>query len=172
MNETDFAEQPTARFLKIVLAVDDSMGDDTSGDNDIIAYGKWNIPATNSEGQLILGGDNPDDLPSWPAGCNTDLANDFFGTLAIRRQEIMEGRPHCYLEIVCTLPVWRGHGAAGKIVEWGTAKADEMGMECYVEAGPGLQEWYGSFGFEKVGEFEPKGLAGHVERFMVRKMKH
>lgn len=131
MNVEDFAEQPSARFLKVVdvsqptdifsagqppdgLSVANGDG---SGSAKLIAYGKWNVPTRSpTTGELVSGGDDPDAIHEgiWPEGGDRELATEFFGELARRRRRIMgaergEGlRPHAYLEIVCTLPEYQG----------------------------------------------------------------
>lgn len=101
MNTTDFATQPTARFLKVVDST-------LAPGQQIISWGKWHVPIVENDGGVIGGGDDADNLPQWHGGGDAELAYEFFGELARRREKIMAGRPHCYLEIVATLPKHQG----------------------------------------------------------------
>ena len=80
-NIDDMRNQPSARFLKV------HDGPRT------IAYAKWNVPIIRGD-ETILGGDHPDQMPSWPQDADVELCDDFFGELAKQRQTIMENRPH------------------------------------------------------------------------------
>ena len=92
-NVADQANQPAANFIKIVD--DDVRGE--GGEEKIVAYAKWNIPPTAPDGILVGGGggDDPDDLQTWPEGANVLLCEKFFGTLARRRREIMGEGAYC-----------------------------------------------------------------------------
>jgi GNAT superfamily N-acetyltransferase len=169
-NHGEFSEA-TSHFL---VLVDPALPEATSASDmgPIVAYAKWNSPLLSASGELVAGGgDDPDAMPDWPAGGDAELANEFFGHLAQRRKAIMGHRPHWYLEIVATLPEYRGRGLAGRLIDWGVQRADEMGLECYLEAGPGLVGFYGRWGFVIEESFEPMALKGHTECLMKRPSK-
>ncbi|KAH8679670.1 acetyltransferase-like protein [Tricladium varicosporioides] len=120
------------------------------------------------------------DLPEWPEGADTEIANQFFGSLFKRHAEIMKDKKHWYLELLATRPEYQGKGAAGKLLRWGIEKVDEEGVEAYLEASPDGKPIYEYLGFEEVDrlvvELEGKGEAAlgekeFVECFMVRKRK-
>ena len=92
-NTDDQANQPAANYIKVV----DDDGNDKGSAEKIVAYAKWNIPPTAPDGSLIGGGggDDPDDMPTWPEGANVELCAKFFGTLARRRTEIMGQGAYC-----------------------------------------------------------------------------
>ena len=71
------------------------------------------------------------------------------------------------LEIIATLPEYQGKGAAGQMLRWGTGRADELGVPCYLEANVKGRPIYERFGFRVVGEFVLEDI-GHTEYFMVR----
>ena len=159
-NASEF-EQTTAHYLKVV--------DSSVPENPIlVAYGKWNTPVVK-DGRLHAGGDDPDEIPVWPDGGDKELATEFFGELARRRQAIMGERPHCYLEIVATLPQHQRRGAAARVMQWGCDWADREGLECYLEAGPDLVLFYARYGFQVVESFAPPRMPDHTESFMIRK---
>ncbi|KAH6683874.1 acyl-CoA N-acyltransferase [Halenospora varia] len=136
-----------------------------------VAFAKWEDPTAPAP---TLG------LIEWPEGADTQIANHFFGSLFKRHAEIMEGKKHWYLEILGTRPEYQGKGAAGRLLRWGIGKADEEGVEVYLEASPDGKPIYEYLGFEEVDrlivQLEGKGegvLADKefVECFMVRRGK-
>lgn len=136
----------------------------------IIAFGKWNIPSSKPLSA---------DLPQWPEGADVEVANHFFGNLFRHRMQIMGDRRHYYLEIIATRPEWQGKGAAGKLMRWGLELADRDGVEAYLEASPDGKPIYEHFGFEErdrlVVDLEAKenalGEKEFVEVMMVRQAK-
>ncbi len=61
---------------------------------EIVAFAKWNAPS---------GKPLETTLPEWPAGCDVELANHFFGSLSRAQKRIMgERRRHWYLELIAT----------------------------------------------------------------------
>lgn len=147
---------PNAHFICIY--------DSDSTDQKVIAYGKWNSP------EAVI----DTNLPTWPEGADLEVAEIFFGGLVRTHEKLMRGRKHWYLEFVATLPEYQGKGAAGKILRWGIAKADDEGTEAYLEASPDGKPIYEHLGFKEVDrlvvELEGKGLeeTEFVECFMVR----
>ncbi|KAI5290176.1 hypothetical protein KEM52_000543 [Ascosphaera acerosa] len=45
-----------------------------------------------------------------------------------------EGQAHAYLNVAFTIPSARRTGVATRLLEWGVRRADELGLECYLEA--------------------------------------
>ena len=86
--------------------------------------------------------------------------------------------PLCYLltnldadlEIIATLLEYRGRGLAGQMITWGIERADELGVQCYLDANPLGRPIYEKYGFRVVGDFTLEEI-GHVEYFMVRDAK-
>ncbi|EPE30171.1 Acyl-CoA N-acyltransferases (Nat) [Glarea lozoyensis ATCC 20868] len=130
-----------------------------------IAYSKWNSPTDKR-----LPG--PEDLPQWPEGSDAELANHFFGTLVSKRKENMGERKHWYLELLATRPEWQGKGAGSKMLKWGLGKADEEGLEAYLEASPAGKRLYEKMGFKEIGRLvvpsKKEGGEDFVECFMLR----
>ncbi|KAI1919548.1 hypothetical protein LOZ12_000415 [Ophidiomyces ophidiicola] len=62
-------------------------------------------------------------------------------------------RPHLYLHIAFTLPEYRGHGVARMFIQWGTQKADAMGLECWLDASDNGRPVYPKYGFIEVLDF-------------------
>jgi ribosomal protein S18 acetylase RimI-like enzyme len=130
-----------------------------------IAYSKWNSPTSKK-----LPG--PEDLPEWPEGSDVELANHFFGTLVSKRRENMGERKHWYLELLATRPEWHGKGAGSQLLRWGLERADEEGLEAYIEASPAGKSLYEKKGYREIGRLvipaKEKGGEDFVECFMLR----
>lgn len=56
-------------------------------------------------------------------------------------------------KIVNLLPEFRRRGAASLVMEWGTKKADELGMDSFVESTEIAVPLYEKHGFVKVDHF-------------------
>ena len=82
----------STKFLKVVETAE-------SGEETIIAWAKWETPFTNQKGEVEVGGDKPDDMPTWPPGADKELCDEFFGALAVTRDKLLRSRPH-----YCSLP--------------------------------------------------------------------
>jgi len=132
---------------------------DTSAPNSpIIAFAKWSAPQENKRHSLP----NP-----WPIDTDPDFANMFFGQLEDQKMQVMGDRPHWYLMLIGTSPEYQGKGAAGKLIRYGLEKADEQGVEAYLEASPEGVPIYSHFGFKEVDRLSV--LDGKfVELFMLR----
>lgn len=82
----------------------------------------------------------------------------------------MRERKHWYLELIATKPEWQRKGAAGSLIRWGLERADEEGVETYLEASPVGKGLYEYFGFEERGRLVIPVVDGEdfVECMMVR----
>ena len=64
-------------------------------------------------------------------------------------------RPNLYIQVleICFVePQYRRHGAGSLLVRWGTDKADEMGLEAFVESTDDGKPLYAKHGFEYINE--------------------
>jgi GNAT superfamily N-acetyltransferase len=104
----------------------------------VVAFAKWNSPSAPPPS---------DELQTWPIGSDSALANHFFGNLLKKHKEIMGERKHWYLELVAARPDYQGKGAAGQLLRWGLERADEDGVETFLEASPDGRPIYEHFGF-------------------------
>ncbi|KAK3942467.1 acyl-CoA N-acyltransferase [Diplogelasinospora grovesii] len=148
---------------------------DEDGEGVFVGFAKWNyIPADTVLPPL------PDD-DAWPA--EPKLATYFFGMLNERHAGIMGGREHWYLELVCTKPEYMGRGAGKLLVNWGCQRADERGVEAYLDSTPdasarGVYEKFGfrtveSASFDEGRALEVDGVqGGYVTCFMLRSPMH
>jgi len=147
---------PNSHFLCVI---------DTSLPNSPpIAYGKWNSPSTPLP--------DPSDLPVWPA--NQKIGDHFFRSLMQNHIDIMGERKHWYLEILATKQEYQGKGAGSMILKWGLQKADEDGVESFLEASPAGLPIYERYGWKERGrlvidlEGKVEQQSEFVEVFMVR----
>lgn len=66
------------------------------------------------------------------------------------KRSILETRSHYVLDTLVTLPNHERRGAGSMLVRWGTERADEAGVEAYLEASPMGAPMYAKHGFEPV----------------------
>jgi GNAT superfamily N-acetyltransferase len=72
-----------------------------------------------------------------------------------------------------TDPAFQGRGAGGMLIEWGTKKADELGLPAYLESSPEGHRVYQRYGFGdlEVLDFDTTKYGGSViykEPLMIR----
>ncbi|TGO44252.1 hypothetical protein BCON_0562g00010 [Botryotinia convoluta] len=63
---------------------------------------------------------------------------------------------HCAVEVIFTSPSHRRLGIGSLILSWGTQKADELGLDCYVEGSQTGVPLYTKHGFKKIRDVEVK----------------
>ncbi|KAL8857390.1 MAG: hypothetical protein Q9178_006017 [Gyalolechia marmorata] len=145
--------------------------------NSIISHAVWNwLPNGYTPSH------DPDTQHDWlPPGTNESLVRDFDrGTHALRTGHPGRKEAHWLLSLLATHPQHQGRGAAGMLIEWGTERADGMGVRCFVEASVAGLPLYRKKGFEvevgvqelDLGEYE--GGEGYgVQRWvgLMREMK-
>lgn len=134
---TEEIHDPLARFLVIE--------DTSTSPATFIGFAKWNAPPPAAPGSMHP---SPPPLPdNWPEDGDPALANVFFKKLSDMHEEIMGDRPHWYLEIIVTKTEHQGKGAGGMMMRWGVEKADEDGVESYLDATPEGKPLYEKCGF-------------------------
>ncbi|KAF1945662.1 acyl-CoA N-acyltransferase [Clathrospora elynae] len=70
------------------------------------------------------------------------------------KREILGTRPHYVLDTLVTLPDHERRGAGSMLVRWGCERADEAGVEAYLEASIMGAPMYARHGFEAVKEVD------------------
>lgn len=149
---TEEIHDPNAHFLILTNASDSP-----------VAFAKWVAP-------LPRGTPTPP-MPAeseWPLEGNPKLATVFFKKLAEMHEETMADRPHWYLELMVTRGADQGRGAGRSMMAWGVARADEDGVEAYLDATPEGKPLYVKFGFEDAATW-PFFDETYRHSFMVRK---
>lgn len=56
--------------------------------------------------------------------------------------------------MVAVSPKYQGQGAGSQILRWGTEKADQQGVEAYLDASPDAVKLYERHGFREVGKLD------------------
>lgn len=105
--------------------------------------------------------------PALFPGEDKALGEEFFKVLEGEHWEIMGGRGHFFLELIATDPGYGGKGVGGMLVKWGCERADELGVEAYLDSTPmgkGLYEKFGFGAVKGVGFLEGR----YLQSFMVR----
>ncbi|KAL5450428.1 hypothetical protein PMIN06_006564 [Paraphaeosphaeria minitans] len=123
-----FARDPWAVFTK---AVDTAL----PADAQVVAFAKWTRPHSRALGE------------EEGAGGYVDLE----GVKERMAVSVIGERPFWYLQVLATHPAHGGRGCAGKLVNWGMQRAEEEGVECYVEAQDSSKPIFLKYGWEEVG---------------------
>ncbi|RYP12294.1 hypothetical protein DL765_007405 [Monosporascus sp. GIB2] len=88
----------------------------------------------------------------WPlADGYPDMKNEildwFFGPTDKSRDFLLGDRAHIHLEALGVLPTHQKQGYGGALVRWGTELADELGVECFLNASPAGRPLYVASGY-------------------------
>ncbi|RYO80937.1 hypothetical protein DL766_007500 [Monosporascus sp. MC13-8B] len=88
----------------------------------------------------------------WPlADGYPDMKNEildaFFSPTDKSRDFLLGDRAHIHLETLGVLPTHQKQGYGGALVKWGTELADELGIECYLNASPAGRPLYAASGY-------------------------
>ncbi|KAF7914237.1 uncharacterized protein EAF01_000643 [Botrytis porri] len=89
----------------------------------------------------------------WPEGIGREYANNFMRQIEAHKYYLHCNRPYLLLNIAFTIPGFRRKGAMKLVMDWGIERADELGVDTYVEAsetGRLLYEKYGFMTYYKV----------------------
>jgi hypothetical protein len=133
---------PRAHFYKAV---------DTELDNKVIAVAKWRIfDKERSEEEVKSEYTLPDPIPE---DCRPAW-DKFMDGIFKARWNIMATKPHVILDNLTTHPDHCRRGAGTMLVKWGTDKADELGLECYLEGSSQGRPLYEKHGYQPVREIK------------------
>lgn len=154
---------PNSHFITIT---DTTNSSDSSQEPPLIAFAKWVSPHPLDTKPVPSTPIPTED--EWPSDGDPKLAMVFFQKLADMHQQIMQDRRHWYLEMIVTRAAHQGRGAGAMMMEWGVQRADEDGVECYLDATPEGKPLYGRYGFVDVETWRFFDEV-YVHSFMVRK---
>ena len=124
---------------------------DTELDNKLIAVAAWRIyDKERSEEEVKSEFTLPDPVPE---ECRP-AQDKFMAGIFKAKWEIMGTKPHVLLDILTTHPDHHRRGAGTMLVKWGTDKADELGLESYLEGSSQGRPLYERHGFQPVREIK------------------
>ncbi|GAA5847244.1 hypothetical protein JCM9279_006155 [Rhodotorula babjevae] len=98
------------------------------GGDDIVGFALWEVPKKAGEPEPDKD-DKKKGSDRWPAGTNVALAESFFARL-----DLGINTPHYHLSLLAVDPARQRSGAGSALLRWGSKKADDEGVECYLEA--------------------------------------
>ncbi|RYP69631.1 hypothetical protein DL771_005995 [Monosporascus sp. 5C6A] len=76
-----------------------------------------------------------------------EILDAFYSPTDKARDFLLDDRAHIHLEALGVLPTHQKQGYGGAIVKWGTEQADELGVECYLNASPAGRPLYAANGY-------------------------
>ena len=93
-------------------------------------------------------------VPEPYAESDPDMVKALYDLFSANRRDVLGTRPYYSLDTLVTLPKHERRGAGGMLVRWGCEKADEAGVEAYLEASLKGVPLYLRHGFERVRDVE------------------
>ncbi|KAI8965119.1 acyl-CoA N-acyltransferase [Daldinia sp. FL1419] len=76
-----------------------------------------------------------------------DHLDDFFSRMEKAHAHVVGDRGHVFLEVLATKEEFRKRGYGSALVKWGTELADQLGLECYLDASPAGKPLYEAHGY-------------------------
>ena len=135
--------------VKMMKVIDTDLPDSGPFGN-IVGVAKWLFyPRDRTEAEIEAEEKEVKEEPD-PPDMNLELRNHFFGTMMRFKKEIMGTKGHIMLQVLATLPEHHRRGIGGMHLAWGAEKADELGLQSYLEASPAGRPLYERMGFERV----------------------
>jgi len=143
-------DKPTEKLL-FLKAIDT----DLPAESQIVATAKWLIyPQERSEEELKKDEEEGSRDNLFSEGAHKEAMIAFFSELASERRARFGGRPYVLLSILVVSPEHQRRGLGAKMLQVGLEKADEMGVEAYLESSPKGKGLYAKYGFEAKGEMK------------------
>ncbi|KAI4129551.1 MAG: hypothetical protein LQ338_002187 [Usnochroma carphineum] len=158
---------PSSVWLKVT---DPDTKDEEHGGDKIVGGACWHVyekeaPFRGDEGEK---GEEKMTCYWWPEeGRKREMADQVLGQLMGTRAERMV-RPCLLLEICYVHPSYRRQGAGNMLVQWGTQKADELGLEAFVESTADGKPLYAKHGFHCTNEILLKGELDDMDEGLKR----
>lgn len=110
-------------------------------DGEIVGGALWKLNKTNPYETA------QDEEAYWhPPGSQREYANQVLEQYEATRSQLAR-RPHVYLNIIWTHPDHQRRGIGSQLLEWGIAKASEMGVEMWLNAWKYGRQLYEKHGF-------------------------
>ncbi|KAI1374519.1 hypothetical protein F4677DRAFT_447156 [Hypoxylon crocopeplum] len=119
--------------------------DEATGD--VIGGTQWIIHETNPFAK-----EQPEKTIYWlPEGPAKEIGNQLLRDLGKHRPGIMS-KPHLLISYCFVHSAHRNRGAASLMLQWGTKKADELGLDAFVESTEMARSAYEKHGFYVIGD--------------------
>lgn len=131
---------PTSTWLKVV---------DTDIGDKVVGGACWNTFLENPYSQPM---EHPLEATWWPEGEPREFANKLLDDWLQHRSRKMN-RPHMLVALCFVHPEHRRRGVASMLLRWGTEKADELGLEAFVESTDDGKACYEQHGFIYMNTF-------------------
>ncbi|GJN93656.1 hypothetical protein Rhopal_006713-T1 [Rhodotorula paludigena] len=116
-------------------------------DDEIVAFALWELPHPDEEPTESPEEAQKKEEKRYPAGTNLELARDLFGQLDLGIKE-----PHYHLQLLGTDPRFQRTGAGSALLRWGCKRADDDGVDVYLESSAVGIPLYRRAQFEIFGE--------------------
>ena len=111
---------------------------------EVVGYTLWQLHS----GDWSNHADEEEDVAQ-PAGTDMAVHDHFFTNM--HRMQLRIKEPHLFFHLIATDPAFFRTGAARAILHAGIAKADALGIDCYLDATEAGLPVYVKFGFERDG---------------------
>ena len=139
--------QPTEQTL-YVKAIDTSL----PPSNQIVSTAKWQFyPRERTTDELDRDAAEGGRENMFSEGANVEAMKAFFAELAAKRRERFGGEAYALLSILVVHPEHQRRGLGGLQLEYGLRKADEMGLQAWLESSPKGKGLYAKYGFVEEG---------------------
>ncbi|KAK4895111.1 hypothetical protein LTR27_006717 [Elasticomyces elasticus] len=128
---------------------------DLPTDKQIVSTANWQIyPRHRSEEELDRAAEEAESDPVFSESANVESIKAFYGESAEKRRERFGGQPHVLLGMLAVHPDHQRRGLGAMQLKVGLAKADELGVQAYLESSPQGKGLYAKYGFEETGIME------------------
>ena len=146
----DIRDGITNKGILYLKCVDTSTGE-------MIAGARWRYVKPKEEGARERTWEEVDaglTVPPPYEESDPDMFAELFKLFNSNKREILGRRPYYVLDTLVTLPQHGRRGAGSMLVRWGCEKADEAGVEAFLEASPMGAPMYARHGFQPVKTVE------------------
>ncbi|KAK5680000.1 hypothetical protein LTS10_007948 [Elasticomyces elasticus] len=150
---------------------------DLPSDRQIVSTANWQIyPRQRSVEELDRAAEEAGSTPLFSGSANVESMMAFYGESAEKRRERFGGQPYVLLGMLAVHPDHQRRGLGAMQLKLGLAKADELGVQAYLESSPQGKGLYAKYGFEETGimEFDARKFGKEEEMphtLMVRPAK-
>ena len=160
------AQKTESTWLKVIRSTAANVSTEKETGQEILGGAEWifhkeNTPTSIPDKPAIL--ESVQSLASrHPEGGARMFAEQAFTLLRTaeieNRVKYSGGKPYMSLGSCFTAPEYRRQGIGHLVMEWGVKKADEMGLDIWIEAAPSAVPFYQRYGFVSM-----KTVELHVE---------